>query len=31
MKTFLDNGWEGLGVDPDVDYVEHGRKNLNLC
>ncbi len=24
MKPFLDRGWSGLGVDPDLDAVAHG-------
>ena len=30
MKPFLDKGWEGLGIDPDIDYIEYGKNTLKL-
>ena len=30
MKAFLNNGWDGLGIDPDVVYVEYGKNVLKL-
>lgn len=30
MIPFINNGWEALGTDPDRDYVEFGKKQMNL-
>lgn len=30
MKPFLDAGWSGLGVDPDVAAIDYGREHLGL-
>ena len=30
MVPFINNGWEALGTDPDKDYVEYGKNQMNL-
>jgi len=30
MKPFIEHGWNALGTDPDVGYVQHGKNKLDL-
>lgn len=30
MLPFIENGWNALGTDPDVGYVNYGKNNLGL-
>tara|TARA_B100001093_G_scaffold463795_1_gene480142 strand:- start:2187 stop:3116 length:930 start_codon:yes stop_codon:yes gene_type:complete len=30
MIPFINNGWQALGTDPDKEYVEFGKKQMNL-
>jgi SAM-dependent methyltransferase len=30
LKIFMQNGWEGLGTDPDIGFVNYGKEKLGL-
>ena len=30
LKAFINRGWDALGVDPDVDFVQYGKEELGL-
>ena len=30
LKTFMKHGWEALGTDPDIGFVDYGKEKLDL-